>query len=480
MRITRIVLLMLPVLLAGTLFAQKPKGHNLKFKLDNYTEKSLVLGFYYGEKQFVKDTAEVDASGYFTFAADTLLPCGVYILVLMPENTFIQFLVPEDDQDFTLHADNKDAVGTMKVKGSEDNAIFYDYLRYISDQRILADTLRKQQAGSSPADSVRFNGKLAEVDQRVKQYQQDLLKKHPNTLAAKMVRSAIEPELPEFQGSEEDVRKMQYYWYRAHFFDNVSLSDPCLFRSPIMFPKVDAYVNKVVPQHPDSISVAIDSLLRDMSPSPELYKYYLIHFLNYFAKSNIVGMDAVYVHIAQEYYCKGNANWAQKEDVEKICDNAVRLAPILIGKTAPNITVLDKNNQPHNLWDVDADYTVLFFWDPECSHCKKAAPSMVSFAEQYKDRGVKVFAVCTAVGDKGNDCWKSLEEKGFTDFLFLNYYDPYMKSRYKQLYDVRSTPQIFILDRKHEILIKRIGAEQLAQVMEEVMKFQAEKKSKGK
>ncbi|MDX2135865.1 MAG: redoxin domain-containing protein [Saprospiraceae bacterium] len=480
MLIKRIVLLTLPVLLTGALFAQKPKGHNLKFKLDNYTEKSLVLGFYYGEKQFVKDTAEVDASGIFTFAADTLLPCGVYILVLLPENTFIQFLVPEDDQDFTMHADNKDAVQSMKVKGSEDNAIFYDYLRYINEQRVLADTLRKQQAGSSPADSVRLNSKLAEVDQSVKKYQQDLLKKHPNTLAAKMVRSAIEPDIPEFQGSEEDVRKLQYYWYRAHFFDNLSLSDPCLLRSPVMFPKVDAYVNKVVPQHPDSINVAIDSLLRDMSPSPELYKYYLIHFLNYFAKSNIVGMDAVYVHIAQEYYCKGNANWAQKEDVEKICDNAVRLAPILIGKTAPNITVLDKNNQPHNLWDVDADYTVLFFWDPECSHCKKAAPSMVSFAEQYKDRGVKVFAVCTAVGEKGNDCWKSLEEKGFTDFLFLNYYDPYMKSRYKQLYDVRSTPQIFILDRKHEILIKRIGAEQLPQVMEEVMKFQAEKKSKGK
>lgn len=103
---------------------------------------------------------------------------------------------------------------------------------------------------------------------------------------------------------------------------------------------------------------------------------------------------------------------------------------------------------------------------------------MVEFAKKFKDRGVKVFAVCTAVTDKGPECWKGVEEKGFTDFLFLNTYDPYIQSRYKTLYDVRVTPQIFILDRKHEILMKRIGAEELSKVMEQVMQFQEDKKKK--
>lgn len=105
---------------------------------------------------------------------------------------------------------------------------------------------------------------------------------------------------------------------------------------------------------------------------------------------------------------------------------------------------------------------------------------MVEFANKFKDRGVKIFAVCTAVSDKGPECWKSAEEKGFSDILFLNTYDPYIQSRYKTLYDVKSTPQIFILDRKHEILMKRIGAEQLPEVMEEVMRFQEEKKKQGR
>lgn len=104
---------------------------------------------------------------------------------------------------------------------------------------------------------------------------------------------------------------------------------------------------------------------------------------------------------------------------------------------------------------------------------------MVDFAKHFKDRGVKVFNVCTAVTDKGPDCWKGVEEKEFSDDLFINTYDPYLQSRYKTLYDVQSTPQIFILDRKHEILMKKVGAEELIKVMEDVMRFQEEKK-KGK
>jgi thiol-disulfide isomerase/thioredoxin len=253
-----------------------------------------------------------------------------------------------------------------------------------------------------------------------------------------------------------------------------------MLRTPVLHPKIDQYVEKFTVPHPDSIIQSLDLVLAKTKKNPETFKYYLIHFLNNYAKSNIVGMDACYVHLAEIYYCTGQSPWVKQEELEKICDNAARLKPILIGKIAPNITVKDRNNQPHSLWDVDADYTVLFFWDPECGHCKKAAPFMVEFAKQFKDRGVKVFAVCTAVTDKAGDCWKSADEKGFEEGLFMNMYDPYIQSRYKTLYDVRVTPQIFILDRKHEILMKRIAAEELPKIMEQVMKIQEEKKQNAK
>ncbi len=458
------------------------KGHKIRVKLENYPEKELILGFYYGDKPYVKDTVTLGADGYFSFEADTLLPCGVYLLVLKPDNSFIQFAVPADDQDFTMTTDVKNSVEKMKFKGSDDNDIFYDYLRFLAKLRPEADTLRAhlELVRKVVADSTRLANQLNDMDKQVKKFQADVLTKYPNTITAKIVRASIEPEAPEFKGDDKAVLLQKREWYRTHFFDNVDITDICLLRSPVMNPKIEQYIQKFTVQHPDSLIRAVDFVLSKLKPTPDNYKFYLIQLLNFYAKSNIVGMDAVYVHIAEEYYCKNGANWTKKEDLEKICDNAARLKPILIGKIAPNIIVKDRNDQPAELWKVDADYTVLFFWDPECGHCKKAAPFMVEFANKFKDRNVKVFAVCTAKGDKGPECWKSVEEKGFSDFLFLNTYDPYLSSRYSSFYDVRVTPQIFILGRNHEILMKRIGAEQLSEVMEQVIKFQEEKKKQGK
>ncbi len=478
----RLITLLLGLLLSVST-ASAQKGYHIRVRLDNYSENELILGFHYGDKQYVKDTVKAGPDGIFTFEADTLLPCGVYLLVLKPDNLFIQILIPDSDQDFLIVTDAKDAVTHMKIKGSEDNEVFYDYLQYLNRMRVAADTIKAKmgRVEGNEKDSLELVRQSLELDKQVKAYQATLINKHANTLTAKIVKGSSDPEVPEFEGTDEkDIQLKKYYWYRDHFFDNIDITDPCMLRSPVLHPKIDTYITKVVPQHPDSINLALDYILNKLKDSPENYKFYLIYFLNTYAKSNLVGMDACYVHLAEKYYCSGGANWVKQEDLDKICDNARRLEPILIGKIAPNITVKDRHDQPVSLWDVDADYTVLFFWAPDCSHCKKAAPFMVEFAEKFKDRGVKVFAVCTAVTDKGPDCWKGAEEKGFSDNLFLNTYDPYLQSKYKTIYDVQSTPQIFILDRKHEILMKRIGAEQLIKVMEDVMNFQEEKKRQGK
>lgn len=471
----------------GVVSAQKsgkpaPKGHDIRVRLTNYESGELVLGFYFGDKPYVKDTARIGPDGYFRFSADTLLPCGVYLLVTKPDNSFIQVLLDDKNQQLTLTTDYKDAVAKMQVKGSEDNARFYAYLQYLGKMRPEADTLRAQmlRAAGNKADSLRFAAQIEAIDKQVRKYQKDLLEKYPQSMSAKIIRASLDVEIPDnLQGTDEkETQQKKYYWYRAHYFDNMDLADPCMLRSPVMHGRIEQYIGKVIPQHPDSINAELDRVLRLIRPSNETFKFYLIHYLNHYAKSNIVGMDACYVHLAKNYYCTGSATWANKEDLEKICDNANRLEPLLVGKKAPNLTIKDRSGKPVTLWEVDAPFTVLFFWDPECGICKKSAPFMVDFAKKYKEQGVKVIAICTAVTDKAPECWKSVEEKGFTDDLFINLNDPFLQSRYKTLYDVRTTPQIYVLDRDKEILVKRIGAEQLLQVMDDIIKFNQERKGR--
>ena len=453
-------------------------GYKIRVKLENYKSDTLLLGYYYGDKQYLKDTAVVEKDGWFTFDGDKNLECGVWLLVLRPDNMFVQMMIGPGSQKFSVTLDAKEPVTTFKSKDSPDNTAFYEYLGWLDKQRKESEALRASLTDlSKPADSARVTKKLEEIDAEVKAYQQKTVDKHPGTMTAKIVRSALDVKIPDFPGDEKEKQLKKYLWYRAHYFDNIDVTDPCMLRSPVLHQRMVYYVDKLTVQHPDSIIQSIDYLLEKTAPTEETFKYYLIHFLNFYAKSNIVGMDAVYVHIADKYYCAGKATWAKKEDLDKICDNAARLRPILIGKIAPNIQLEKRDGTKFSLYDVDADYTVLWFWAWDCGHCKKSSPDMAKFGKEWKDKRVKVLAVCTALSDKVPECWKAVDEREFTDFI--NCVDPYMRSNYKTLYDVRSTPQLFILDKNHEILMKRVGAEQLDEVMKEVIEMEDLKKKDG-
>jgi thiol-disulfide isomerase/thioredoxin len=478
-----ITLLALLVLLPVFAFPQKV-GYQIKVKIDGFQDKEAYLGYYYGDKQYLRDTAYLAADGWFYFEGNEKLSGGIYLLVMPPDNQFFQFLVDEDEQWFSLETKLGDTSKNMKVKDSPDNELFYRYLNFLSEKRPEAEALRQQisEAGGDEKKKAKLEEKLEVIDKAVIDFQHDMIRQHPKTLTAATIQANMPLDVPEFEGDKKDL--LSFYWLRNHWFDNIGIADARMIRTPYFFQKVDHYVQKMTVQHPDSLNMAIDKVLEMVKPAEESFKFFLIHFLNVYAKSKLVGMDAVYVHLAGKYYATGQAPWTEPDQLEKIVDNANRLAPLLIGKVAPNIQMETQDGQQMWLHDFESAVTVLFFWDPDCSHCKKSMPEMVEFAKSYKEKGVAVFAVCTKLvtrDDQGNfsfdevnECWSTIKERDMD--VFFNTVDPYHRSRYKTVYDIRSTPQIYVLDAGKTILSKRIGTEQLPEVLDHILKVKEEEK----
>ena len=93
----------------------------------------------------------------------------------------------------------------------------------------------------------------------------------------------------------------------------------------------------------------------------------------------------------------------------------------------------------------------------------------MAFAKKAKEKNidVKVFTTCTSINVDGNkmpECAQYIKEKGFVDFI--NTMDPYLLSRYKQLYNVEMTPALFLLDENKVIRSKSIDAKQLEEVLD--------------
>ncbi|MFK7935457.1 MAG: thioredoxin-like domain-containing protein [Saprospiraceae bacterium] len=480
-----------------TALATAQDGHKIAVTLDNYDQEELYLGYYFADKQYLKDTVQRNDNGVFVFQSDTAkLDAGMYLVVMAPDNNYFQLMVNDHEQHFSVKTDAKSPNEKMQVSGSKDNKLFYDYLSYLGKQRPLAESLNKGIAEATDENAKKgIQQKLTQLNESVQKYQTDLIENNPQTLSSALIRVNMSPEIPKFTGEDADVKRWR--WMQERYFDQIDMADDRMIRTPFLFQRVNNYVEKMVVQHPDTIYEAVDLVLQKVQPAEASFKFFLTHFLNKYAAAKVVGQDAVYVKIAQNYYAQGLAPWTEEEQLKKIVDNANTLEPLLIGKTAPDfkayqldipttLSLAETEESEHKkfklaneqtLHGVESPYTVLIFWAPDCGHCKKAMPDLKKFYTDYKDKGVEVFMVCTKTYKEVPDCAEILDEN--QAFEWMNIVDPYMRSRMTATYDVRSTPQIYVLDADKEIISKRIGSEQLPEVIDQIMKQDAERAQGG-
>lgn len=443
------------------------EAYSIKVKIKGLKNTECYLGNYFGDKQYIKDTVKVDENGRFEFTGKEKLPGGIY-LVITKDKKYFETLITEN-QFFSLETDSTDFVGTMKVKGSEDNEQFYNYLQFIVKKQKQLEPLRKAlEKSKDNKDSVALLKKqMSALDKEVKDYKLNFIKEHPNKFLSKVFRASQEPEIPEApklpNGKTDST--FAYRYYKAHFFDNVDFSDDRLIRTPVYHSKLEQYIKNLTYQIPDSINAAADFVVEKARAGKELFKYTVWWITNNYETSNIMGMDAVFVHMVEKYYTQDQAYWVDATQLYKIQDRAKTLKPILLGKQSPGIVLKDTLGKVHSLYSLKSKYTVLFFWDPDCGHCQKAVPKLVEFYEKFHPKGVEVFAVCTEVEA---DKWKKfIKEK---NLKWINVADPKVETNFRHDFDITSTPQIFLLDEKKTIIAKKLDVEQLGDFMENHLK----------
>jgi thiol-disulfide isomerase/thioredoxin len=164
-------------------------------------------------------------------------------------------------------------------------------------------------------------------------------------------------------------------------------------------------------------------------------------------------------------------DFVEKKNRDDLVKRANAAFPTLIGKKAPNITVLARDSSRVELHALKAKYTLMFVYAPDCGHCQTQSPLLVKFLEDYvvpKKLDMKIITLCSYIGlDKMPDCWKYVDEKKFGGFI--NTIDPFLASRYKILYNIEQTPQLFLLDENKVILSKGFEAKQLPEVMDGIL-----------
>jgi len=466
------------LLLSFSSFAQD-KGYDIKIKIDNYDAQSVMLVTYYGKSNKIIDTAFIKTKGVFEFKGDEPLIGGMYLVVLK-NKTYFEILV-DKDQHFSLETDANDLINKMKVTGSKDNTDFYKLMIYMNKLQAKRAPLEKEYkaAEGDEAKQKEIEKKLRAIGKEADDYKIKYMEDNPDALFSIILKASKEPEIPTELPLKEDGTPDSTYiyrYYRAHFFDNFDFADERLLHTRFYAQKIKKYWTKVIPQNPDTLTKEAIRIIELAKPNKETYKFTIWYFTYEAETSNIMGMDAVFVDLGKKYYLTGEADWINETVLKNMTERINTLDRLLIGKTAPNLIMQDTALQLVSLYDVKANYTLVLFWDPDCGHCRHEIPRIKKWMdENEKKYDVKVFSVCS---DTSLVKWKRAI-KEFKIENWINVDGPRsLTPNYHDLYDIISTPTIYLLDNKKKIIAKRLSEPQVAGFIERDFKEQQAKKEK--
>jgi peroxiredoxin len=435
-------------------FAQT-KGHNLTFKVKGIKDNYVRLAFYLGDKQYVEDSAKADANGMVNFKGDAALEPGIYILAYTKTNKYFELLVNENEQDFTLETDTVEPIKHMKIKNSNDNRLFYEYLNFVNGKQDLVKPYQekyKKFIKEGPKDSAEvYRKKLSQIDKEVKEYKMRIMATEPKSFLATIFNASWEPEVPENPNPKDST--FAYRYYKAHFWEKFPFADKRVIRTPVLQSKIRQYLDKLTPQTPDSINVSVSVVGDKSEANKDVFHFVVNYMTNYYETSKTMGFDAVFVHLAKRYYLTGKADWIDSTQRANIKERVIIWEPILIGKPALELMLPDTTGKEIKLSTVKGDFTILFFWDPTCGHCKKEAPKLVDLYKRAKSLGVEVYAI--ASGGTMEDWKKEIRTFGMK---WINVYD---ELGYRKYYDVQTTPMIYLLDKGKIIRAKKLDSPQL-------------------
>ena len=459
--------------------------HELKVHIEGLSGDTIYLAHYYGAKLFYNDTAVADHNGTVTFQGKPFDEGGKYAVVA-PGPKFFEFQMVDDPMEFRTTAANP--AKDVQVIQSKENEVFYGYLEFIQKKRserqpfdrILQDSTANEQDVADAKSAIRA------LTDEVNEYQSYLINDPRNFLFGKYLNMINEPSVPDAPEYVEDKAVWQYMWYRNHFWDRVDFEDPRLVRDGTFDQLISRYWAKVLPQLPDTlIDEAHDLLQRALkADNQDMFKYMLHHMTYASESSKIMCMDKVFVELVNAYYRTGLVDWLSDEQLKRIVDRADDLKFTLCGNRPPNITLPDLDQEDWvKLYDIDAKYTLICIWESTCGHCKKEMPKLERIYEEWKPRGLEIFAI-------GNDFepepWQEyIREKGFTKWInvsdnpLINAQDSASSLIYggitnieslnfRSTFDVYATPKMFLLDQDKKILAKQVGAVQLAEILSQI------------
>lgn len=441
------------ILLLSAFVALNGFALSVKFNINRTKNDTLVVGNYFGsyKNMMVLDTV-ILKNGVGEFKNDTL-KSGLYFLY--NDKNKYDLLLSGSEKNLKVTFQASDFFSTAKIEGSPIAASFVDYMKIINDKKEIV------KRDSTLSEST---GKV------VSEYLNKVIAANQNNILGKFLNFYTPVVVPE--GTPE----YRFKFYKQHFFDNANIFDGELLHTPLAEEKLTEYFSTLVGT-PTEICNDVDTLIARSNSDNEIFRFVLVSTFQHYLKSNQVIAENIWVHIAQKWYLP-YATWSDFAYTERLKHEVKMRLPNRIGEKAPDfdITVLSTNDFLAAQTDtvkrkdvyqgkeaklstiVGNDYTLLIFFEGDCSHCKEVMPHFYEVFNKYAPKGLRSVIVHNNNTPEGKILWCDYINNNKM-YDWINCWSPY-SNQYKDLYNIVSTPTVYLLN-KGIIELKNIDSKTL-------------------
>lgn len=427
------------LILCNTAFAKDGSKIIVRTDYQNLSNSYILSIYEWGEKRGI-DTVQANKKGEIIFSTNASLPYGQYVIdgftgeVGGKTNRIIEFMVsPQNRKQVENSIFAIDSTGILQKKGSLENQIYTEFQN-------LLNTGWKQLNNAEE-----LNTKIQEIITKTE-------KECPGSILEIMLKNTLFPAT----SAQQILEKFPF-------------GDSLILNTAFGKAKVKQYLQAIELNPNDTLIILTDNLIKGNGAtniSARLQALIACTAFDYFYKSAIMGQEGVAVHIAQEWFLNGKLEWPNKEGLFMLQMFVNTNKHSLIGMQAPNLKLVDTLGKVISLNSLEGDYTILYFYTDDCHTCKVETPKLVDFVNEYKGGVINVYAVYTQAN---TELWKAYINKEFVLYNpfvnWVNVYDPLFESEFHMLYNVLSTPQMFLLDKDKKIIGRNLKTDSLAELL---------------
>jgi len=434
----------------------------ITLEVQNAPDMPVYLGGIYGDQYFNVDSFGIE-NNKAIITMDEKLPGGMYFLVIPDRSINLQILL-DKDQEFSLKTDVNAPVRSMEVSGSVDNEALYENLKFELQYQAEYNQIRQQLQGIEQSDPQyeRLDEMRKDKVNERKEHLDEILNKYSNTFFADFKIAGQNPDLRDVRTPSGEIdQPRQTYLYINDYWADYNFSDARLLRTPVYGNKLKSYFDRFMPQNADTIIKYADMVTRKSMVNDSIFKYTANYIGIKYKEPTFMGGDGIYAHMVLNFFTDDLAFWANEYEIDRLQQDASIRYSSMIGKKAKDIKLIDLDGNNISLLEIKSPLIVLYFYSPECENCQKETPKLKEIYDEWKGRGVEVFAVTIEPDEEG---WRNYVDPTYRDWV--NGFDPNNGSAYNFKYHVDVTPEIYVINQDRVIVGKDLKAFQLPTIFQ--------------